>query len=118
MDNERHHEIIHVESPSVFESKIRLNVFVASVKSSSKVLFFFSLHEEFKQLLDNLLVVSFLSSLNSISEDLILLRKIDALLEFTVLTIKKSCNTSELQQMMIFSCFSQVVRINIGIFLN
>jgi hypothetical protein len=47
LDDERHDEVIHVESPSILECEVWLDVFIAGIESSSEVFFFLSFDKEF-----------------------------------------------------------------------
>lgn len=57
LDHEWHDEVIHIESPGIFEGKIWLDILIASVESGSKEFLLFLFHKEFKQFLYNLLIV-------------------------------------------------------------
>ena len=118
LDHEGHDKIVHVESPGILKSKVRLNILIASVKSSSEELLLLSLYKEFKQLFDNFLVVRFLSSFNGVSVDFVLLGQVDALLVFSILSVEVSSDASELEQLMSLCSLSQIVRIDVGVFLN
>jgi len=47
LDNKWHDVIVHIKTPSIFESKVRLNIVIACIEGCCKELFLFSLHEEF-----------------------------------------------------------------------
>lgn len=96
LDDERHYELVHVESPSILESEVWLHVFIAGIKGGCEEFLLVSLDKELKKLLDNLSIVSLLSSFNSILVNLVLLGQINTLLKFTIFTIKVGSNTSEL----------------------
>ena len=95
MDDERHHEIVHVEPPGVFQGKVWLDVLVAGVESGCEKLLLFLLDKKFKKFLYYLLVICFLGCLDGVSIDLVFLGEVDALLELSVLSVEESSNSSE-----------------------
>ena len=118
MDDERHDKFVHVESPGILKGKVRFDILVAGIESGSEEFLLLLFNKELKQFFNYFLVVRFLSCFDGISVDLIFFGEFDRLLVLSILPVEKCSNSSELKESMVFSSLSQVVRIDVGVFLN
>ena len=110
LDEVRHNKLLEILSPCDFESNIRLDKVVASVKHSSKELFILHGHDVSHEVFTEGRVSALSNSLHSVLVKFVLLGDIDGLLEFLAFTVKERRNSASVKKLMALEVRSKVQR--------